>query len=43
MYLTNTRPDMNSFVPQLSQFLAKPAIAHYNVTIRILIYILKEF
>ena len=39
MYLTNTRPDITYFVQQLSQFLDKPTIAHYNATIRILKYI----
>ncbi|XP_068483218.1 secreted RxLR effector protein 161-like [Phaseolus vulgaris] len=39
MYLTNTRPDITFFVQQLSQFLAKPTIVHYNAAIRILIYI----
>jgi len=39
MYLTNTRPDITFFVQQLSQFLDKPTIAHYNATIRILKYI----
>jgi len=38
MYLTNTRPDTFS-VQQLSQFLDKPTIAHYNAAIRILKYI----
>ena len=36
MYLTNTRPDITFYVQQLSQFLDKPTIAHYNATIRIL-------
>jgi len=39
MYLTNTRRDITFFVYQLSQFLDKPTIAHYNATIRILKYI----
>ena len=39
MYLTNTRPDITFFVQQLSQFLAKPTIAHYTAAIRILRYI----
>jgi len=39
MYLTNTRPDITFHVQQLSQFLAKPTIAHYTTTIRILEYI----
>jgi len=39
MYLTYTRPDITFYVQQISQFLAKPAIAHYNATIRILKYI----
>jgi len=30
MYLTNTRPDITFSVQQLSQFLDKPTIAHYN-------------
>ena len=39
MYLTNTRPDITFSVQQLSQFLAKPTIVHYNAAIRILRYI----
>jgi len=39
IYLTNTRPDITFFVHQLSQFLDKPTIAHYNTTIKILKYI----
>jgi len=39
MYLTNIRPDIRFSVQQLSQFLDKPTIAHYNATIRILKYI----
>jgi len=39
MYLTNTRPDITFSVQQLSQFLDKPTIAHYNAAIRILKYI----
>ena len=39
MYLTNTRPDITFYVQQLSQFLAKPTISHYNAAIRILRYI----
>jgi len=39
IYLTNTRPDITFSVQQLSQFLDKPTIAHYNATIRILKYI----
>ena len=39
MYLTNTWLDITFYVPQLSQFLDKPTIAHYNATIRILRYI----
>ena len=39
MYLTNTRPDITFFIQQLSQFLDKPTIAHYNATIRIPKYI----
>jgi len=39
MYLTNTRPDITFFVQQLSQFLDKHTIAHYNAAIRILKYI----
>ena len=39
MYLTNTRPDIIYFVQQLSQFLDKPTVTHYNVAIRILKYI----
>ena len=39
MYLINTRPDITFSVQQLSQFLVKPTIAHYNAAIRILKYI----
>jgi len=39
MYLTNTRPDITFSVHQLSHFLDKPTIAHYNAAIRILKYI----
>ena len=39
MYLTNTRPDITFSLHQLSQFLDKPRIAHYNAAIRILKYI----
>ena len=39
MYLTNARSDITFFVNQLSQFLDKPTIAHYNAAIRILKYI----
>jgi len=39
MYLTNIRPDITFSVQQLSQFLDKPIIAHYNAVIRILKYI----
>jgi len=39
IYLTNTRPDITFSVLQLSQFLDKPIISHYNATIRILKYI----
>ena len=39
MYLTNTRHDITFYIQQLSQFLYKPTIAHYNVVIRILKYI----
>ena len=39
IYLTNTRPDITFSVQQLSQFLDKPTIAHYNLTIKILKYI----
>jgi len=39
MYLTNTRSDITFFVQQLSQFLDKHTIAHYNATIRILRFI----
>jgi len=39
MYLTNTRADITFPVQQLSQFLDKPTIAHYNAAIRILKYI----
>jgi len=41
MYLTNTQPDITFSIQQLSQFLDKPAIAHYNTTI-IILKILKE-
>jgi len=39
MYLTNTRPDITFSVHQLSQFLDKSTIAHFNAAIRILKYI----
>jgi len=39
MYLTNTRPDITFSVQQLSKFLDKPTIAHYNAAIIILKYI----
>jgi len=39
MYLTNTQPDITFSIQQLSQFLDKPTIAHYNAEIKILIYI----
>jgi len=39
MYLTSTRPDITFSIHQLSQFLDKSIIAHYNVAIRILKYI----
>jgi len=39
MYFTNTWPDITFFIQQVSQFLAKPTISHYNATIRILRYI----
>jgi len=39
MYLTNTRLDITFYVQQLSQFLYKLTIAHYNTTITILRYI----
>jgi len=39
MYLTNTWPNITFSVQQLSQFLDKPTIAHYNASIRILKYI----
>jgi len=37
--MSNTRPDITFSVQQLSQFLDKPTIAHYNAAIRILKYI----
>ena len=39
MYLTSTQPDITFFVQQLSLFLDKATIAHYNATIKILRYI----
>jgi len=39
MYLTDTRADITFFVHQLSKFLDKPTITHYNTTIKILRYI----
>jgi len=39
MYLTNTQLGITFSVQQLSQFLDKPTIAHYNATIGILRYI----
>ena len=39
MYLSNTQLDITFFVQQLSQFLAKTGITHYDAAIRIIIYI----
>jgi len=39
MYLTNTQLDVTFSIQQLSQFLDKPTISHYNATIKILKYI----
>ncbi|XP_057958653.1 uncharacterized mitochondrial protein AtMg00810-like [Malania oleifera] len=39
LYLTITRPDLAYSVQVLSQFLAKPAISHYQAAIRVLRYL----
>ncbi|KAF5459787.1 hypothetical protein F2P56_019705 [Juglans regia] len=39
LYLTITRPDLAYSVQVLSQFLAKPAVSHYQATIRVLRYL----
>jgi len=39
IYLTNIRLNITFYVQQLSKFLDKPTIAHYNETFRILRYI----
>jgi hypothetical protein len=39
LYLTNTRPDIAYATQQLSQFLQKPTITHYNATCRVIRYL----
>jgi hypothetical protein len=39
LYLTNTRPDISFVVQQLSQFLHKPTLAHYNAACRVVRYL----
>jgi hypothetical protein len=39
LYLTNTRPDISFAVQQLSQFLHKPTMAHYNAACRVIRYL----
>ncbi|XP_061366072.1 uncharacterized mitochondrial protein AtMg00810-like [Gastrolobium bilobum] len=39
LYLTNTRPDINFVVQQLTQFVAKPIETHYQAVVRILRYL----
>jgi hypothetical protein len=39
LYLNTTRPDITFITQQLSQFLAKPTITHYNAATRVLRYL----
>jgi hypothetical protein len=39
LYLTNTRPDIAYATQQLSQFLYKPTVTHYNVACRVIRYL----
>ncbi|MCH80563.1 retrovirus-related Pol polyprotein from transposon TNT 1-94 [Trifolium medium] len=39
LYLTNTRPDISYATQQLSQFLHKPTVTHYNVACRVIRYL----
>jgi hypothetical protein len=39
LYLTNTRPDIAYATQQLSQFLHKPTITHYNAACRVVRYL----
>ncbi|XP_042952146.1 uncharacterized mitochondrial protein AtMg00810-like [Carya illinoinensis] len=39
LYLTVTRPDLAYSVQVLSQFIAKPAVSHYQVAMRVLRYL----
>ncbi|KAK2453566.1 putative mitochondrial protein [Trifolium repens] len=39
LYLTNTRPDICFATQQLSQFLSKPTINHYNAACRVIRYL----
>jgi hypothetical protein len=39
LYLNATRPDITFITQQLSQFLSKPTITHYNAAIRVLKYL----
>jgi hypothetical protein len=39
LYLTNTRPDIAYATQQLSQFLHKPKMTHYNAACRVVRYL----
>ncbi|GAU41486.1 hypothetical protein TSUD_239620 [Trifolium subterraneum] len=39
LYLTNTRPDISFAVQQLSQFLHKPTMVHFNAACRVVRYL----
>lgn len=39
LYLTTTRPDISFAGQQLSQYMSKPTIAHYNAALRVLRYL----
>jgi hypothetical protein len=39
LYLTNTRPDISFATQQLSQFLHKPTVNHYNAACRVIRYL----